>query len=94
MLIHQTLSCRLIGKAAKGKRGCLIPRRNFGEQEPVVSGIDYPVKLSSTNHTFQIVTFKSTFIDVGCDTSPEFKSRLAFGARNKLRAMHQKHFVR
>ena len=45
-----------IGQAAKGKRGCLIPRRNVGEQELVVSEINYPVKLTSTDHTFQIVT--------------------------------------
>jgi hypothetical protein len=72
----------------------LILRLCFGKQQLVVCRINYAVKGGRTGLTLQIVTFKSTFIDVWSDTATKFERRVAFGARNNLRAADQRDFGR
>jgi hypothetical protein len=66
----------------------------FGKQQLIVRRINYAVKGGGTGYTLQIVTFKSTFIDVRSDSSTEFEFHVAFGARNNLRAVDQRDFAR
>jgi hypothetical protein len=87
------VECDAPGPSKRAAKPSLILRLGFGKQQLIVCRINYAMKWSRTGHTMQIVTFKAAFIDVWSDTPTKFEFRVAFGARNNLRAMDQRGFA-